>query len=110
MCFVSLAVFVFADLAFAANAPRWEFTFPYGNGSALTSVAVSADGNTYLAGSVIGNPITATPGAYQPQNNGGSAACLTGSSGIAVPQPAPCANAFVIKLDPGGNVIFATYF
>jgi Beta-propeller repeat len=105
--FFSTSLF-FAGLihaAIAPNAPRWSFSFTSSNLDP-TSVAVDAGGNTYLAGSSVGNPFTATPGAYQTQNNGGT--CY-GGGGIGPPIAIPCRNVFVIKLDPSGNTIFATY-
>ncbi len=95
-----------ASSGFAQNQPRFSFDFP---NPALgpNAVAVDSHGNTYITGIVGGNPFTATPGAYQQQNNGGDA-CLEGG-GIGPSFPATCPNAFVIKLDPSGAVMFATY-
>jgi uncharacterized protein (TIGR03437 family) len=92
--------------AAAPNTPRWSFTFTSSNLDP-TSVVVDASGNTYLAGSTVGSPFSATPGAYQAQNNGGT--CY-GGGGIGPPLAIPCRNVFVIKLGPSGNTIFATYF
>jgi uncharacterized protein (TIGR03437 family) len=77
------------------------------NAMSATAITTDSGGNVYLAGAVSDSPFTATPGVLQSQSAGGS--CATGSSGIAPPLPIPCANAFVIKLDPTGVVIFATY-
>ncbi len=104
--FQLLFLTLLANVLCAANAPRFAFTFAAGNFGG-TSVAVDSSGNTYLAGSVVGSPFAATPGAYQSLNAGGT--CY--GSGIgSVPQPIPCRNTFVIKLDPSGAVAFATYF
>lgn len=102
----SLVIFAAFRLAAATpNAPRFAFTFEAGN-FGPTSVAVDSGGNTYVAGSVVGSPFPATPGAYQSQNAG--SVCYGGGIG-SVPEPIPCRNVFVIKLDPSGAVIFATY-
>jgi uncharacterized protein (TIGR03437 family) len=95
-----------ANVLCATNAPRFAFTF---SAEDLTGTAVAVDsaGNTYLTGSVWGNPFTATLGAYQSQNAGGT--CYGGGPQVGPPQAIPCRNAFVIKLDPSGAVVFATY-
>lgn len=100
-----LLLTLLANVLCAANTPRFAFTFAAGN-FGPTSVAVDSRGNTYLAGSVVGSPFAATPGAYQTLNSGG----ICYGSGIgSVPEPIPCRNTFVIKLDPSGDVAFATY-
>lgn len=96
---------LFVPCALAANQPRFAFSFPEPSGSA--AIAVDSHGNSYLTGSVLGNPFTATPGAFQSQNNGGNT-CLAGG-GLGPPLMVPCRNAFVMKLDPSGGVVFATY-
>ena len=103
-CGVSAQFLLFALLANAlgaANLPRFAFTAA---GLNTAAIAVDSRGNTYLSGSVSGSPFTATPGAWQSQSAGGT--CYGGEF---VPQPIPCHNAFVIKLDASGNVVFATY-
>jgi len=102
---IPTALLFFAPLALAQNVPRFAFTFPDSSFSP-TAVAVDLSGNTYLTGGVAGNPFAATPGAYQSQNDGGT--CY-GGGGIGPPAPIHCRNAFVIKLDPSGAVVFATY-
>jgi uncharacterized protein (TIGR03437 family) len=92
--------------ALAQNQPRFAFTLP-GQTSGSAAVAVDSHGNSYLTGSVLGNPFTATAGAFQSQNNGGNV-CLAGG-GLGPPYYVPCPNAFVIKLDPSGVLVFATY-
>jgi len=103
-----LPFFFYVGITFAActaNPPRFAFTLPGGTINA-TSLAVDSHGNTYLAGGVVGNTLTATPGAFQPQNAGGT--CYA-SGGFGTPVFVACANAFVVKLDPSGTVVFATY-
>jgi len=99
----------------AANSPRFASTVNTtpaagdlgSNGMSATAIATDAHGNTYLAGAVSNSPFIATPGAFQAQSAGGY--CHTGSAGIAPPLPIPSVNTFVIKLDPTGAVVFATY-
>jgi uncharacterized protein (TIGR03437 family) len=89
----------------SGNLPRFAFSMQTSTlGS--SAVAVDSSGNTYLTGSVTGNPFTATQGAYQLQNAGGN--CPVGG-GLGPPLPIPCANGFVTKLDASGSIVFATY-
>jgi uncharacterized protein (TIGR03437 family) len=91
--------------ATAANQPNFTYTVPAG--TTVTAIAVDAAGNTYLTGTTSSTTFPATPGALQTQFNGGTC------RGFFVPPQSasyfPCTDAFVIKLDPGGNVVFATY-
>lgn len=70
------------------------------------AVAVDANGNTYITGST-GSGLPITPGAFQTQFVGGQ--CL-----IAI-GPGPgvdsytCSDAFAMKLDPSGNIVWATF-
>jgi uncharacterized protein (TIGR03437 family) len=64
------------------------------------AMTVDSMGNVYLTGSA-GSGLVTTPGAYQPKLNSGQ--CL----GINSSQP--CPNAFVMKLNPSGAVLWATY-
>lgn len=87
------------------NLPRYSLTFS-ANNFGPTSIAIDASGNAYLAGSVVGSPFTATPGAYQSHNMSGT--CY-GGVGMGPPMAIACRTMFVIKLDPFGKVVFATY-
>jgi uncharacterized protein (TIGR03437 family) len=69
---------------------------------------VDAAGNTYLTGPTTSLTFPATAGVLQTRFDGGNCAVLKTAAGA--PLPIPCADAFVIKLDAAGNVLFATYF
>ncbi len=69
-------------------------------------MAVDAAGNTYLTGSTSWVSFPTTAGALQTQFSGGTCETLVGLH----PLMLPCTDAFVIKMDPAGNVVFATYF
>jgi len=107
-----LTFFLYAGLALAASAtnnPRFTYAFPStGLGSQGLVIAADANGNTYFAGTVSGNAFTATPGAYQTQPGGGT--CYGGGGGgFGILLPGPCASTFVVKLNPLGVPVFATY-
>src|ERR1700735_2340253 len=59
-----------ANVLWATNVPRFAFTFTAGDLTG-TAVVVDSSGNTYLTGSVTGNPVAATPGGYESQHAGG---------------------------------------
>jgi uncharacterized protein (TIGR03437 family) len=72
-------------------------------------MAVDAAGNTYLTGSTSSTALPTTAGALQTQFSGANCdQILIGLEHI--PVMVPCTDAFVIKLDPAGNILFATYF
>ncbi len=95
-----------APCLIAANQPRFTYAVPAG--TTVTAMAVDAAGNTYLTGSTTSSSFPATAGALQTQFSGGTCEVIPGLHGV--PLMLPCADAFVIKLDPAGNVVFATYF
>ena len=74
--------------------------------SAITAMAVDRAGNVYLTGATEAAFFSTTPGVLQPKFGGGD--CQTGIFPVAV-QTFTCSDAFVIKLDPGGNVVFSTF-
>ena len=96
-------VMFLTNMVWAQNLPRFAFSIA---GVQVRAVAVDSQGDSYLTGTVTNNAFTATPGVFQPQYAGGT--CY-GGSGFGPPVPIPCHNAFVIKLDPSGAVVFATY-
>ncbi len=71
-------------------------------------MTVDAAGNTYLTGSTSSTNFPVTAGGLQTQFSGGTCDVVPGFHGV--PLMFPCTDAFVIKLDPAGNVLFATYF
>jgi uncharacterized protein (TIGR03437 family) len=86
-------------LATAANLPT--FTYYLANVQ-INAVATDSTGNTYITGVAVPGAFTATAGAFQTQGN--SLGCVE-----IHPVDIPCDTAFVIKLDPAGAVVFATY-
>jgi hypothetical protein len=72
--------------------------------SAVTASATDAAGNLYLTGWTTSPSFPVTAGVFQPKF--GSGTC---SFGGLQPQPFDCPDAFVIKLDPQGNLVFSTY-
>jgi uncharacterized protein (TIGR03437 family) len=97
---ILLATFpAFAQSTPAAHQPAFTFTMPSG---VFTAAAVDSRGNTYLTGVAVGDSIPVTPGAFQ-TSSGGIRAC--GSAFV----PILCDEAFVVKLDPSGAVVYGTY-
>jgi uncharacterized protein (TIGR03437 family) len=92
--------------AIAANQPTFTYAIPAN--TTVAAMAVDAAGNTYLTGSTTSSSFPATAGALQTQFSGGTCEVLAAFMGGQL--MLPCTDAFVIKLDPAGNVLFATYF
>ena len=101
----SLLLFL-APLAIAANQPTFTFAVP--SNTTVTAMTVDSAGNTYLTGSTSSTSFPATAGALQTQFSGGICDVVPAFHGGQL--MFPCTDAFVIKLDPAGNVLFATYF
>src|SRR5580700_8139220 len=95
-----------APCVIAQNQPAFTYAVPFF--TTVAAMAVDAAGNTYLTGSTSWVSFPATAGALQTQFSGGTCEALVG--GGRPPLMFPCTDAFVIKLDPAGNVLFATYF
>ena len=91
--------------AMAASAPS-NFTYAFRDVAAVSAAAVDAAGNVYLTGNTNSSVFPATPGAFQTKFGGGICASFGTFVG---PIAAPCNDAFVIKLDPAGAVVYATY-
>jgi uncharacterized protein (TIGR03437 family) len=64
--------------------------------------AVDTAGSLYSTSSIYLAQVI-TPGAAQPQPGGGGSCFYTPGG------PVPCGDAYIAKLDPSGNVVFATY-
>jgi len=69
-------------------------------------MATDSAGNVYLTGST-DQFFASTPGVVQPNYSGG--VCTFGSTPFSPPNNFPCPDAFVMKLDSSGNVVFATF-
>jgi uncharacterized protein (TIGR03437 family) len=95
-----------APCAIAANQPTFTYAVP--DGATVTALAVDAAGNTYLTGSTTSSGFPATAGALQTSFSGGTCQAIAAFHGGQL--MLPCTDAFVIKLDPAGNVLFATWF
>jgi uncharacterized protein (TIGR03437 family) len=92
--------------AISANQPTFSYSIPAG--ATVAAIAVDATGNTYLTGSTTSSSLPATAGALQNRFNGGTCEVLPAFHGGQL--MLPCTDAFVIKLDPAGNVLLATWF
>jgi uncharacterized protein (TIGR03437 family) len=97
-----LLLALWTNVLSAANLP----TFTYSISSLqVNAIATDSAGDTYLAGGTsVPFAITPTPGAFQSQINQGTCGTVAMSGA-----PLSCNDAVVIKLDPTGAVIFATY-
>jgi hypothetical protein len=98
-------VFVLAgQLASAASAFNYQVPDP---SATIHAVAVDAEGNTYVTGSTVSSTFPTTPGVLQPHFGGGQCPGVV-PIGIVNPQLL-CGDAFIVKLDPTGIVVWATY-
>jgi uncharacterized protein (TIGR03437 family) len=102
----TLVLLFLAPCVIAANQPTFTYALPAN--TAVAAMTVDAAGNTYLTGSTTSISFPATAGALQTRFSGGTCEVIPGLHGV--PLMLPCADAFVIKLDPAGDVVFATYF
>jgi uncharacterized protein (TIGR03437 family) len=100
------ALLLILPCAFGANQPNFTFTTPAG--TTVSAMAIDSAGNTYLTGSTTSSTFPATPGALQTQFTSGTCVSLDAFHGGLI--TFPCSNAFVVKLDPSGKTVFATYF
>jgi uncharacterized protein (TIGR03437 family) len=91
-------------LNFTFNAGVTCDGFCLGGGIQIEAVTIDSAGNTYLTGNVNLTTFPATPNAFQ--------RTLTPSYCVGPPLEGglpPCNDAFVVKLDPDGNIVWATY-
>ena len=72
-------------------------------GAAVAS-AVDAAGNLILVGSTNSDTVPTTAGVFQPQRSPG--VCIAGDKSA---QQYPCPDAFVVKIDAGGKLAWASY-
>lgn len=73
----------------------------------VNAVAGDASGNLYLTGQTGSSVLPTTVGAAQPAYGGGT--CVATSIGPGGSSDFPCPDAFVIKLDATGQIVYATY-
>ena len=108
---VSLNLFVFIYLpvrAQAASDSQYNVLFSLKSSSShVHAMAVDPAGNIYLTGSTESASFPTTPGAVQPKFGGG--VCFALGIGPGGSGTFPCDDAFVVKLDPTGKVIYSTY-
>lgn len=69
-----------------------------------SAIAVDADGDVFITGNTNSDSLPTNPGVFQPSRSPG--VCITGDKAA---QPYPCPDAFVAKIDPNGNLAWATY-
>jgi uncharacterized protein (TIGR03437 family) len=93
---------LFLPCAFAANLPTFTYSF---SEAQINGIATDAAGNTYIAGTTFDGTIDTTPGAFQTQPTAASVCGFVATFGT----PVFCNDSFVVKLDPTGAVVFATY-
>ena len=85
-----------------ATTPQFQQLYSVPDTAGISAMAVDPAGNIYLAGT---GSFPTTPGVVQPVFGGGT--CITiGFMSVTYP---PCPDVVVIKLDPTGKVIYATY-
>jgi hypothetical protein len=71
-------------------------------GQVGTGIAVDATGSAYVIGHTNASDFPTTPGAFQPAFGGGTCGTPT--------QPAPCSDAFITKVAPGGSsLVYSTF-
>jgi uncharacterized protein (TIGR03437 family) len=73
----------------------------------VNAMAGDAAGNLYLTGQTSTSILPTTVGAAQPAYGGGT--CVATSIGPGGSSAFPCPDAFVIKLDAAGQIVYATY-
>jgi uncharacterized protein (TIGR03437 family) len=69
-----------------------------------SAIAVDAEGDVFITGNTNSDTLPTTSGVFQPKRSPG--VCITGDKAA---QPYPCPDAFVVKIDPNGDLAWATY-
>lgn len=82
------------------------FTYPLPSSASVSAIAVDAAGNTYATGSINSAGLPGTSDAAQGAFGGG---LCSAQPIIGPPVTFPCNDAFVIKLNPAGSIVWATY-
>lgn len=103
---LSAVLLAFLPCALAANLPTFTYLLSDAELSGIEAIVTDSTGNTYILGGTLGGAppsIATTPGAFQTQP---TAAQVCGFDGHF---PIFCNDSFVVKLDPTGAVVFATY-
>ncbi len=80
------------------------YTTPLAIAGAAAASAVDAAGNLILVGSTNTDTVPTTAGVFQPQRSPG--VCIAGDKSA---QQYPCPDAFVVKIDAGGKLAWASY-
>jgi uncharacterized protein (TIGR03437 family) len=92
----------------AASDSQYNVVFSLKSSSGhIKAVTVDPAGNIYLTGFTNSDSFPTTPGAAQPKFGGG--VCFALGIGPIGSSTFPCPDAFVVKLDPTGKVIYSTY-
>jgi hypothetical protein len=81
------------------------YSYPISIKGTLTGIAVDSSGNVVLTGTTGDDTLPTNTAVFQPKRNS-SGACITGDKNAS---PFPCPDAFVAKLDPSGNLLWASY-
>jgi uncharacterized protein (TIGR03437 family) len=105
LCRLTATGLLLAGHCAAGGVGGFNYQFP-NLGSApptITAMAVDAAGNTYVTGNTCSATIPVTPGAFQTQFGGGCT--VLPLIGVVLPG----GDAFVMKLDPTGVLLWATY-
>jgi uncharacterized protein (TIGR03437 family) len=79
------------------------------NAAAAGPIAVDSSGNIYLTGYTETSSFDSTAGSVQPAFGGGTCVSSVSSVPPFSASFSPCSDAYVIKVDPNGGVIYATY-
>lgn len=98
-----LGLLCLASAAQAGSGALNYSTYLGGDGADLIhAMAIDAANNIYLTGETFSSNFPVTRGAFQ-QKHAGQPGTITGILGIAT------SNAFVVKLNPAGQIVYATY-